>query len=168
MSQSRVELLQCMPVFHGLREDTLRVLLAASNIACVPAGEYFFRQGGDALYMYVLESGEVGIEKSWLDRELDLGKLGPGDCFGEMALIELSSRSASITAVSDCTAIEISAVHLQSVHDFDIEQFIVIQSNIARELCRRLRMADESRLRAVPARADFTDSQLSWPQILAI
>jgi CRP-like cAMP-binding protein len=168
MSQSRVELLQCMPVFHGLREDTLRVLLAASNIACVPAGEYFFRQGDDALYMYVLESGEVHIEKSWQDRELDLGKLGPGECFGEMALIELSSRSASISAVIDSTAIEISAVHLQSVHDFDIEQFIVIQSNIARELCRRLRMADESRLRAVPARADFTDSELSWPQILAI
>jgi CRP-like cAMP-binding protein len=168
MTQSRVELLQRMPIFHALREETLRVLLANANIACVPAGEYFFRQGDDALYMYVLESGEVSIEKAWQDRDLDLGKLGPGDCFGEMALIDLASRSASIFACSPCTAIEISAVHLQSVHDFDIEQFIVIQANIARELCRRLRMADESRLKAVPGRADFTDSQLAWPQILAL
>jgi CRP-like cAMP-binding protein len=168
MSHSRVELLKCMSIFHGLREDTLRVLLDRANIACVPTGEFFFRQGDDALYMYVLESGEVSIEKSWQDRDVNLGKLGPGDCFGEMALIDLASRSASIVALSPCIAIEISAVHLHSVHDFDIEQFIVIQANIARELCRRLRVADEIRMLSVPARDEFTDSQLAWPQILAL
>ena len=55
--------------------------------------------------MYVVETGEVSVLKSWNDEQYEIGRLGPGDCFGEMALIDLFPRSASVLAVRDCTAI---------------------------------------------------------------
>ena len=96
MSTSRIELLQRMPIFGGVREDTLSCLLDQAAICSVAKGEFFFRQGDQALYMYVLESGQATVRKTWEGRELELGLLKAGDCFGEMALIDVSARSASV------------------------------------------------------------------------
>ncbi|MEY4752498.1 MAG: hypothetical protein RJA44_173 [Pseudomonadota bacterium] len=166
MSSSRIELLQRMPIFHGIREDTLQCLIAHAPTVTRQVGEFFFRQGDEALYMYVLESGRVSVHKVWNDRELELGMLGPGDCFGEIALIDMSPRSASIRVEQLCTATEISAVDLHRVYEYDVEQFILVQTNIARELCRRLRLTDEKLMRtATPQNQAITD--LDWPQLLS-
>jgi CRP-like cAMP-binding protein len=93
--------------------------------------------------MYVLESGRAAVVKEWQGRELLLRELGPGDCFGEMALIDLSPRSASVQALEDCSAFEIFAASLHQLYQRDLEQFALIQMNMARELSRRLRATDE-------------------------
>jgi CRP-like cAMP-binding protein len=65
-----------------------------------------------------------------------------GDCFGEMAVIDHCPRSASVRAVEDCRAIRISAADLYQVYAQDLKQFTLIQMNMGREVCRRLRAAD--------------------------
>ena len=97
MQQARIETLQHMPIFGGMRPDTLEFLVDSAQIREVPKGE----------------SGSVSVLKSWLGKQYKIRHLGPGDCFGEMALIDLSPRSASIVAVSDCSAI---ALPPDSVH----------------------------------------------------
>lgn len=72
-----------------------------------------------------------------------LRTLNEGDCFGEMALIDNGPRSASVRAVEDCVAIEISATDLYRVYELDLKQFALIQMNMGREVCRRLRQADD-------------------------
>ncbi|MGA7373664.1 MAG: cyclic nucleotide-binding domain-containing protein, partial [Methyloceanibacter sp.] len=74
--------------------------------------------------------------------------LKDGDCFGEMAVMELFPRSASVRAVEDSTAIRLSAANLYQVYAHDLEQFALIQMNIGREVCRRLRESDNRLLRA--------------------
>ena len=51
-------------------------------------------------------------------------------------------RSASVRAVEDCIAIHISAAHLYQVYAQDLKQFALIQMNMGREVCRRLREAN--------------------------
>ncbi len=68
--------------------------------------------------------------------------LNEGDCFGEMAVIDHFPRSASVRAAKDCVAIEISAANLYRVYAQDLKQFALIQMNMGREVCRRLRSAD--------------------------
>ena len=51
-------------------------------------------------------------------------------------------RSASVGAVEDCIAIRISAANLYGVYAEDLKQFALIQMNMGREVCRRLREAD--------------------------
>ncbi|GAV19806.1 cyclic AMP receptor-like protein [Mariprofundus micogutta] len=74
---------------------------------------------------------------------LQFKELNQGDCFGEMALLDLYPRSCSVKAVSECQVIEISQHCLFKLYQHDLEQFTIIQMNIGREISRRLRLTGE-------------------------
>jgi CRP-like cAMP-binding protein len=148
MHTLRVELLQRMPIFGGIREDALHFLLDQAGEVALSAGEFFFREGDQANSMFVLETGRVAVLKSWRGQELLLHNLSAGDCFGEMALMDLFPRSASVRAMQDCSAIEFGLADLQRLLERDVEQFALIQMNMGREVSRRLRAADEQLFRA--------------------
>ena len=111
MPEMRVELLQRMPIFGAIRDDALEFLLQQTRSVKVRAGAYFFRETDPADCMYVLESGRVAVLKSWQGKELLMRHLGEGDCFGEMALMDLLPRSASVRAEEDCSAIELTSIN---------------------------------------------------------
>jgi CRP/FNR family cyclic AMP-dependent transcriptional regulator len=154
MQEARIELLQHMPVFGGIRADVLRFLLGLCPVVSVPASEFFFRENDQADSMFVLEAGVAAVLKSWGGREYLLRTLKEGDCFGEMAIMDLFPRSASVRAVEDCTAIRLSAANLYQVYAHDLEQFALIQMNMGREVCRRLRESDNRLLRATMGTPD--------------
>ena len=154
MQEARIELLQHMPVFGGIRADVLQFLLGLCPVVSVPANEFFFRENDQADSMFVLEAGIAAVLKSWGGREYLLRTLKEGDCFGEMAIMDLFPRSASVRAVEDCTAIRLSAANLHQVYAHDLEQFALIQMNMGREVCRRLRETDNRLLRAMMGTPD--------------
>jgi CRP/FNR family cyclic AMP-dependent transcriptional regulator len=143
MQQARIELLQRMPIFGGVRANILEFLIDVCPVEAVPKNAFFFREGDQADSMFVLEAGKVAVLKAWRGRDCLLQTLGQGDCFGEMAVMDLSPRSASVRAEEDCTAIRISAANLYQVYSRDLKQFALIQMNMGREVCRRLRALDE-------------------------
>lgn len=148
MQEARIKLLQRMPVFGGIRAEVLDFLLGLCPVVSVPANEFFFREHDPADSMFVLEAGKAAVLKSWGGQEYLLRTLGEGDCFGEMALMDLFPRSASVRAVEDCVAIRLSAANLYRVYAKDVAQFALIQMNMGREVCRRLRETDNRLMRA--------------------
>jgi len=160
MQEARIELLQRMPIFGGIRADALQTLLRLCPIVSVPANEYFFREHDQADSMFVLEIGKVAVLKSWRGQQYLLKSLKEGDCFGEMALMDLSPRSASVQAVEDCTAISVSAANLYKLYEQDPKQFALIQMNMGREVTRRLREADNRLFERMGPDADI--SEFSW------
>jgi CRP-like cAMP-binding protein len=142
MQEARIELLQRMPIFGGIRTEILQFLLALCPIVSVRTNEFFFREHDQGDSMFVLEMGKAAVLKSWRGQDYLLQTLKGGDCFGEMAVIDHCGRSASVRAVEDCIAIGISAAHLYEVYAQDLKQFALIQMNMGREVCRRLRVAD--------------------------
>jgi CRP/FNR family transcriptional regulator, cyclic AMP receptor protein len=143
MQPKRLDLLQSMPIFGAIRDDALLFLLAQAREVVVPAGAWFFREGDQASSMFVLESGRVVVIKGWQGHDLVLHRMKAGDCFGEMALMDLHPRSASVGAETDCVAIEFTSGDLLRLFERDAEQFALIQMNMGREVCRRLRATDE-------------------------
>lgn len=142
MKEARIELLQHMPIFGGIRADILQFLLVMCPVVSVSENEFFFQEHEQGDAMFVLELGKVAVLKSWHGQDCLLQTLTVGDCFGEMALMDHCTRSASVRAVQDCTAIRISAANLYQVYAKDLKQFTLIQMNMGREVCRRLREAD--------------------------
>ena len=69
MQEARIELLQRMPVFGGIREDVLQFLLGLCPVVDVPTDEFFFREHDQADSMFVLEAGKVAVLKSWRGRQ---------------------------------------------------------------------------------------------------
>ena len=143
MHPQRIQLLQNMPIFGAISAPTLEFLLAHAQPMHLPAGGGFFEQGDSATGMFVLERGQVAITRHWQGRTVALSTLGPGDCFGEMALMDLHPRSASAHALDDCEAIQILPDTLYALFEQDCTQFALIQMNMGREVCRRLRAADD-------------------------
>ena len=148
MHEARIELLQRMPVFGGIRADVLQFLLGLCPVVSVPMNEFFFREHDQADSMFVLEAGKVAVLKSWRGQEYLLKTLKEGDCFVEMAIMDHFPRCASVRAVEDCTAIRLSAADLYQVYEQDLKQFALIQMNMGREVTRRLREADNQLFRA--------------------
>ncbi len=143
MNTERIRLLQATPLFGGITDATVAYLVDDDCRVTVAEEQFFFHEGDEADGMYVLESGRVAILKDWQKQQYLLNELGPGDCFGEIAMLDLGQRGASVLALEDCVALRIDNVRLYGLYKKDMEQFALIQMNLARELARRLRAADE-------------------------
>ncbi len=135
----QLDFLQDIPLFGGLGTDALELLLKFAPVVTLSKGEYFFREGEEAKTMYVLESGQVVIPKTWQGHDYVLRHLGPKDCFGEMALMDLGPRSASVLARENCTALELSGQTLDELYKVHPDSYTVLQMNMGREVSRRLR-----------------------------
>lgn len=73
------------------------------------AGEYVFFEGDIDYDFYIVESGEIQIfTKSNDGRRIDIATVGPGDSFGEFALLDRKPRSASAQASAECVVFRIS------------------------------------------------------------
>src|SRR5262245_39107704 len=95
-----LEALRSVPMFAALDDAAAGQLQSLIESRSAPAGARLFRRGDSGDAMFLVESGRVRIslhdEKGM---ELTLAELGPGDFFGEMALIDGKSRSADATVI---------------------------------------------------------------------
>jgi CRP-like cAMP-binding protein len=64
-------------------------------------GKTIFREGDDADFIYFVESGEVGISVQKFTEEEEISALGPGEYFGEMAVLYKNRRTATVVARED-------------------------------------------------------------------
>lgn len=136
-------MLQKLAIFAGMSDRALAVLLQHVHAVWVDAGDYFCREGEPADALFVLERGEVEIVKSRDGVDVRLSTMGPGDCFGEMALIAIAPRSASVRAMSRSLAMKITNRDLFGLYQDDAEAFAMMVMNMAREVSRRLWVANE-------------------------
>jgi CRP-like cAMP-binding protein len=137
-----------MPIFGGVGREALAFLLERARATQVAAGEAFFLEGDRGGSAFVLERGRALALKAVEGREVPLLELRPGDCFGEVALLDLGTRSGTVRALEDCAALELSSRALHALSKEHLEQFALIYMNLGRELSRRLRRADERLFRA--------------------
>ena len=73
-----------------------------------PAGATILREGDEADAAYILTSGRCAVYRGAGDERRLLREMGPGEVFGEMALVTQRPRSATVIAVEDVTAIVIT------------------------------------------------------------
>ena len=94
-------------LFAGLDERDLQLLASVCRQREYRAGSTLFRQGDTGVGLYVITSGTVHITQA-IDpdkAEEDLGTAGSGSVLGDMSLLDDLPRSATVTAVTDVTAL---------------------------------------------------------------
>jgi CRP-like cAMP-binding protein len=113
-------------------------LFARFGRTCEP-GEVLFREGEHGDLMYVLQSGSVRITKEVKSEEKTLALLGPGEFFGEMAILNAKPRTA--------TAVVEEKAQLLVLGARTFEQMVMSNTEIAvrliKKLARRLDSANE-------------------------
>ncbi|MBM4357970.1 MAG: cyclic nucleotide-binding domain-containing protein [Deltaproteobacteria bacterium] len=91
------EVLAALPLFGRLNERQLMGIMSVAEVQSFAAGQVVVRHGDPGDGMYVVLAGRLEIERGGAT----LGELGPGEQFGEMALIRTNPRSATVTTLVD-------------------------------------------------------------------
>src|SRR4249920_854845 len=87
-----------VPLFSGLSDREVRSLARRSRELSLPAGETIVAEGARGVEFFVLLSGGAKATRAGKT----VGKLGPGDSFGELALIAGTTRRATVTTTEPC------------------------------------------------------------------
>jgi MFS family permease len=99
VSEEMLERIRAVPIFSPLSEAVVEYLAGAMTPVEQPAGSVIFRQGDAGDRYYLVEKGEVEVS---VDGRV-ASTLGPGEGFGEIALLRDVPRTAAVTARTDVT-----------------------------------------------------------------
>ena len=97
MAEGAAELLKSVPLFSDLDRKELERIAASMKERTFASGDTVTTEGQSGVGFFVIESGEAKVTVGGDERR----RLGPGDYFGEVALLNESARTATITAESD-------------------------------------------------------------------
>ena len=103
--------LRAIPVFSSLDEQTLRGVATFAGETSVPAGKTLVREGDYAYEFMAIEEGEADVIRGGEH----IATLGPGDFFGEIAVLEKSLRTASVVAKTPMRLVTLSHWDLKRV-----------------------------------------------------
>ena len=131
-------LLTRIPLFAGLTAEEVDRLQGLTTEAGFPAGRNVVTVGepGDSLYIVV--SGSVQILYPGLNQDFELARLGPGDFFGEMALLNDEPRSATVHTLEPTTTLMLAKDDFRQV----VQSSSGLAFRLLEVLSRRIRSAD--------------------------
>lgn len=148
----RPEDLQEIALFAGLGPAALEALARQTEVVEVEPGDVVCEEGTPGRELWFVLVGELecrcGVSSG---HEWRLGILGPGNWFGDMALLDLQGQPASVRALAPGRLGRLSAHALDGLYRRDIKSYALLWMNAARELSRRLRCAQVASPRPVAA-----------------
>jgi CRP/FNR family transcriptional regulator, cyclic AMP receptor protein len=153
----RVALLARTPIFAGLPRRLLARLGAALFEKAYEPGDVVFREGDPGKGLFIILDGTVAITRATPSGEQDLATLGPGDAFGELALIDDLPRSATAQVTAPTRLLILYRSHFEALVEGDRGVALVVMRNLLRRLASYVRSAD----RVSPAQAPPLDGDPS-------
>ena len=131
-------------LFGALADEVLDHLAGSLKTMRVGPGETIFREGDSAgREMFVVLDGEAEVTKrSRRGRDTRVAILGPTDWFGEMSVLDMQARSATVRALAPSRLVRFTSEDMDALYRFDLKSYALIVLNIARDLSRRLRVTD--------------------------
>ena len=105
-------------------------------------GTSVFREGEPGREMFVVLDGEVELYKNVRGSEAHVASVARNDWFGEMSVLDVLPRSATTRAVAPSRLLRFTAHDLDALYRRDLRAYSLLVLNIAREMSRRLRVAD--------------------------
>jgi len=136
--------LEDVPLFGGVPEPARARFAALAHPIVCGAGEIVFHEGELARDIYIVADGTFDVLRRTPDGQRSVAYLQRADLFGEMGFIDMQPRSATIQARTDGHLWKWEYVALRTFYAEDPKAFTLIVMNIARELSRRLRRADDA------------------------
>ena len=128
-------LLERVPLFAALPKRHLRRIVGLADEVRFRDGRVIVESGVPGTTFFVITEGRAKVYRSKIPSGRPLARLGPGDFFGEMALLDGGPRSATVVADGDVTAIRLSRSAFKKV----VSREPTLSLSIMAELATRLR-----------------------------
>lgn len=131
----RLHLLGAVPLFQGLSQRDLSEILLVAREVEFPPGVDVVREGSQALDFFLILDGEARVIVRGRKQSQ---KLRPGDYFGEMSVLDGSTRSATVTAETQVWALRLDRSKFLAL----LDRHGSIGRKILIEMSKRLREAE--------------------------
>ncbi len=142
-AQPTVSDLRAIGLFGALSDEILTQFSQTLTVRVIDPGVTLFREGDDGREMFVVLQGELEVlKRSHRGTDARVALLGPGDWVGDMSIVDIQPRSASVRALAPTRLLRVSTADLDAVYRTDLRAYSIVILNIARELSRRLRVTD--------------------------
>lgn len=106
MSELRpTDLLARVPMFKDLAADELAILAETATVEQYASGVDIVEMGDPGHALFIVIEGQVQVLYPSRSNDFELARLGPGECFGEMALLNEMPRSATVRAVNEVSTL---------------------------------------------------------------
>ncbi len=123
-----------VPLFAACTKKDLRRISRVADELTVVAGRHLVQQGAIGREAFVILEGQATVRRN--DRKV--ATLGPGSCFGELALLSHQPRSASVAADTPLTVLVIGAREFAAV----LDEVPSVSRCLLAELADRVRVLD--------------------------
>lgn len=162
-NDNNLNILMKSPVFRHLPKEALHAITRATQDLVVPQHTIICRQGDPGDSLYIISSGRVRIfGRNEKGVEIDLSIQGPGDTFGEMALLTGEPMSADVEVLEETRLMILSKDQFDSI----LRDFPEISKAFVKEM-RRWLLRDDERLE-MEASKDYKASRMSWVDFFLI
>ena len=131
--------LQRYSLFGGLMEEQIELIIPLMEQETYGPGVDIIVEGTPNDKIRFITEGKVAI---WKENTF-IWELPEGSVFGEMEVLDVMPSAATVRSVTDVTAMSISNKSLREIYRIDIKTFSLLVMNLARDMSRRLRVADE-------------------------
>lgn len=112
---SATEIIRGVKLMESLSDVEIDTLAGFCRTEEFAAGAEIIREGDSGNSLFVVLSGIVRVEKAGPSGPIELSRLGPGACLGEMALLTGEKRSATVTAANNCVVIGVPKEGLEPI-----------------------------------------------------
>ena len=143
LDPDKIEQIREIGLFGGFGDDVLQSFVATLEVNELAPGTVVFKEGESGRELYVLLDGEVEVlRRSKRGHETRVAILGPSDWFGEMSILDVLPRSATTRVLAPSRLLRLTSHDLDGLYRKDLKSYALLVLNIAREMSRRLRVAD--------------------------
>ena len=130
MASDRTQLLRRVPLFADLERKELEEIARSLRERTFAAGETVLTEGHAGIGFFVIAGGEARVTVGGQER----ARLGPGDHFGEIALVVGSERTATVTAETDLTCLALTSWEFRPLVEGNGEIAWKLLQGLARKL----------------------------------
>ena len=147
MADDVADLLAFLPsiaLFGGLEQPTLERIIAMLHVQELQPGTEVCKQGEPGRSMFIVRSGEAVVyRENASGHRARLIRMGPGEFFGEMTLIDIMKRSATVMVEKPTVLLSLGNKELYRLYNEDVAGYVMVLQNLCRELSRRLRTTNQ-------------------------
>ena len=133
-TDEKLELLKTVPLFANCDAREIERLGMLVEEVEVPNGRVLFSQGDVARELFIVVGGEVRVERNGTV----LATRGPGEFFGEIALVAEGNRTATATCMTSCRLLVLNHRDFHSLMD----EFPALKMRVLETLAQRVRTLD--------------------------
>jgi CRP/FNR family transcriptional regulator, cyclic AMP receptor protein len=143
LGENAAERLRDIGLFGGLSAQPLHDFGGALELLTLAPEAVVYREGDTGREMFVVLSGELSVVKlSRRNHEMTVRILRPGEWFGEMSMLDVMPRSATVKVTAETELLRVTAHDLDALYRRDLKSYTLLVLNIAREMSRQRRVTE--------------------------